>query len=180
MEGGGAPLPLLTLAHVHPLHTPHDSRHKCLSAPHLCRSDTLFRLQNGAAEFLIPSIPSTHPPLLPSVRSTAGGKAGGLWGGCRGRIPCSIPTNFLISFASMLCPKFTPLTYPPYSPARSVNPSPLTSSLCCFGQNSKGKTGGSSWLAAIQTDSIFIIYKEGTDFSVLFLMCFSLFTFVPP
>lgn len=61
-EGREASLPLLTLACVHPLHTPRDSRHKCLSAPHLCRSDTLFRLQNGTAEFLIPPARQpTHP-----------------------------------------------------------------------------------------------------------------------
>lgn len=107
-EGQEASLPLLTLARVHPLHTPRDSRHKCLSAPHLC----------------------TLPPLLPSVMNTAGGKRGdglgGVWG-CSGHIPCSIPMNFLISFAYMLCPKFTPLTYPPASVVMPPLPSHLFS-----------------------------------------------------
>lgn len=111
---------------MHPLHTPRDSRHKCLSAPHLYRSDTLLRLQNGAAEFLIPPARQpTHPYFHLSVALLEEKGGGGGWFvGGRGRIPCSIPANFLISFASMLCPKFPPLTYPPYSLCGSV-PRPL-------------------------------------------------------
>lgn len=127
-RGRGSILAPLTLACMHPLHAPRDSRHKCLSVPHLYRTDTLFRLQNKSCRVFNPSSLSTHPPLLPSVRSAAGGKGGGLLGG-RGRIPCSIPTNFLISFASMLCPKFTPLTYPAYSFSHSA---PLPPLFCFF------------------------------------------------
>lgn len=109
-------LPLLTLASVYASHN--YSPQVPLMHPTFA-GVTLFPPQKMGLQSFNPSSPSTHPLLLPSVGSTAGGKrgGGGLEGmrGGMGRIPRSIPTNFLISFASMLCPKFTPLTYPPYS-----------------------------------------------------------------
>ena len=118
-----------------------------------------------------PYSPSTHPPSLPTVRSTAGGKGGrdlmgggGGGGGGGGRIPCSIPTNFLISFASMLCPKITPLTYPPYSPSRPIPP-PLTPFFSYVGltKGVKVKLGdcnNTHWQFCTATKATVIIYKE--------------------
>lgn len=177
-KGREASLLLLTLACVHPLHTPRDSRHKCLSAPHL-RRVTLSSGPKTRLQRFNPSSLSTHPPLLPSVRSSVGGKGGR---GFRGRIPCSIPTNFLISFASMLCPKFTPLTYPPYSLSLSVPPPlpPLFSVV--LDKRSESTTGVSCCLAAIGTFNNIWTYCHhirrncGSTFS----LCFSQFKFVPP
>lgn len=126
-------LPLLTLASVHPLHTSHNYSPQVPLMHPTFAGVTLFPLQKMGLQSFNPSSPSTHPPLLPSVGSTAGGKRGGggsegMRGGGMGRIPRSIPTNFLISFASMLCPKFTPLTYPPYS----LSFCPLLSHLCAL------------------------------------------------
>lgn len=135
-EGGEASLPLLTLACMHPLHTPHDSRHKCLSVPHLYRTDALFRLQNKGCRVLIPPARRPTHPYFHLSGALLEEKGGGFVGG-RGRIPCSIPTNFLISFASMLCPKFTPLTYPAYCLSRSVPLPPLFSVVLAEGAKVK-------------------------------------------
>lgn len=154
---------------MHPLHTPRDSRHKCLSAPHLYRSDTLLRLQNGAAEFLIPPARQpTHPYFHLSV-ALLEEKGGVVVCGRQGANPLFHPgefSNFLClhALSQIPAPNLSTIQPPWLCP-----PSPPTSFLCCFGWRSKSKTGGSCLVAAIHTDSIWtasqrtVITHEDTD-----------------
>lgn len=134
-----------------------------------------------------PSSPSTHPPLLPSVRSAAGGKWGG-GGGCGGQ--GANPLFHPDEFSNFLCLHALSQIHAPnlstIQPLWFCPPSPPTSFLCCFGWRSKSKTGGSRWLAAIHTDSILTASRTACHhtwrhrFFHIFLMHFSLFIFVPP
>lgn len=129
-------------------HAPQLSPQVPLCAPPSQKWHSLQAPKWGCRVLIPPACQPTHPYFHLSGALLE--ERGGGFGGSRGRIPRSIPTNFLISFASMLCPKFTPLTYPPYSLSRSV-PLPSRSFLCCFGQGSKSKTGVSCCLAALGT-----------------------------
>lgn len=132
--------PLLTLARMHPPRTPPRLTPQVpVGAPPL-KDGHMHAPQTPKWDWsaLIPLSPSSHPPLLPSVSSAAGVAEGGMvclggwlvgWGG-GAAIPCSIPTNFLISFGSNA---LSQIHAPNLS---SVQPLPPPSSFFChFGSS---------------------------------------------
>lgn len=104
-KGGGSVLASPDISpRASTLHAPRLAPQVPLGAPPLKEGRTLLRLQNGGCRALIPpSRQPTHPYFHLSGALLEEKRGDGLFGWVgrwRGGIPCSIPTNFLISFGS--------------------------------------------------------------------------------